>query len=163
MSVMKLSPTSLRWFRSSVGAAVLTVGMMNAGAMVVAPLTEFEGIDCGEMIAAYKQAYIKAGFTFEKQTIQKSIGHTFTMLVFRFQIPEYRGKQPGIASFKFDSREPKDPDRVSCSANRQIFSAGDESYTSEEWNVVNARMVSADNKATAQVRKKLGKSLPAMK
>lgn len=140
---------------------VLAGGMMSAGAItaVVQP-TQFAGLDCDELVSAYKHAFVDAGFDFEKEKIQNLRGHVVTTLVFRFSLPEFRGKEPGIASFLFDSRVPKDQDRVSCSAFREGFGGGDESYSYEEWNTLYAKMVSADLTATNRVKNKLGISLP---
>lgn len=141
----------------------LTGVQMNAEATASreAPRVEYDNVKSTELLSVYKQAYAEAGFRLKKQTTRKERGAEVINLEFEFPIPQHPRKKNGVVAFRIDIMHLAKSSNCWCSVTRVDFSVPYEGYaTTEEMRIAESAMDPADQKATAYIRRKLGKSLP---
>lgn len=114
-------------------------------------LGRYDGVDCDKLMALYKQAYLSAGFKLDRV---ETLPGLFTM-IFSFPNPTDRTKPAGGGSIQFSSPTANETGCVAYRVTMGVLGHYD-AYNLEEHvafeNLINA----ADQKAQAQITKKVG-------
>lgn len=140
------------WGRVATGASVLTASLMLCGfTKPQLPETIYDGARYSALLSTYKHAYAAVGMTSAKIAIEAqnrgADGATLTILTLSLSCPKSRKASEAPCSAEFSIRAVIKGDIChDCRVTRTSY-AGDPT---------------ADEKASREIRKTLGKSVPAL-
>lgn len=143
-------------------ALALVAGAAGAVSRPVVVSTYYQDVRISHLLAAYKHAYVKAGFRFRSQTTVATDANTKHLIRLKFRFDDSPpGRLGGVASFVILA--PRRADRCTpCSLHQETLGVvgphDDRDF--QRYTALLNRLLAADRQAKADIRGELGTSPP---